>query len=98
MSKRTEAGVMRQIIRACKAAGWTVTGVDNGGGLLVRTATEAEAMDEATATGQAHVLLERDGQRGWLFFVLGNCPEEVLNDYTTNLEDAVDPYLKTLEL
>jgi hypothetical protein len=34
-----------------------------------------------------------DGSTGWLFFVLGNDPEEVLNDHTVNVSHLVDPII-----
>lgn len=40
-----------------------------------------------------HVIIPfKEGcKSGWLRFVMGNDPEEVLNDCTTNLSEFVDP-------
>lgn len=87
------AGI-KETIRALEAANHTLLAVDNGGG-LVKVSTEAEAVDEATASDSAvlHVTLP-SGKRGWVLFVLGNgCLEDLIADHTTNLSVVLDPLM-----
>jgi hypothetical protein len=60
--------------------------------------TDAKDADDATRlvceVDEAPVYCKfPDGATGWLFFVLGNDPEEVLNDHTVNLSEFVDPII-----
>jgi hypothetical protein len=56
--------------------------------------TVAEAVDLATGVDEAFVLL--DNEEAWIYFVLGNDPEEVACNYTTNLDpdlsNITDPW------
>lgn len=63
--------------------------------------THTSDVDEATAlvTGvdEAFVLMtDKEGKTGYIYFVLGNSPEEVACDYTVNLDpdlsSIVDPW------
>lgn len=100
----TERGAMQRIIRALKAVGWNVESVYDGAENIPLT-DEQEAIKEVMGVDQAHMYFRRDvvttdaagkpsteHESGWIFFVLGNEPDEVANDYTTNL----DPTVKTL--
>jgi hypothetical protein len=51
-------------------------------------------LEEVTAVDIATVYCREPGAKttkGWLYFVQGNEPGEVLNDYTTNLEEVLAP-------
>jgi hypothetical protein len=56
-----------------------------------------EAADAVCEVDEAYVYIDTpDGSEGWIFFVLGNEPEEVASNYTVNLDPAlsniVDPW------
>ena len=91
----TDRGAIEQIIRALRAAGWELDSVDDGDGELQKVATEPAAIEAIMAVDCAHLYVRRAGIVGWVFFVLGNDPEEVANDYTVTLSDAIDPLTDT---
>jgi hypothetical protein len=84
----TDRGGIQQAIRALHADGWRMSHVWDGEE-GVRVETETQAVDAIEATGEARLHLVRgsvaDGETAWVFFVLGNDPDEVICDYTTNL-------------
>lgn len=53
--------------------------------------TAEEAADIVMNLDQAHLYVTKDDKTSWAFFVLGNDPEEVICDYTVDLEDVVGP-------
>lgn len=87
---------MRQVIRALKAAGHTLDYVFDGEE-YVPVNGEQEALDAINAVDQAwlYVTLPDGVVKGWIFFVLGNEPEEVICDHTVNLSPVLDPLTKT---
>lgn len=87
--KDDRAGI-RQTIKVLLDTGHTLLYVNNGGDdEVVKTA--AEALEECMAADEAylHVQLPQGLSTGWVRFVLGNDPEEVVCDFTVNL-DVVD--------
>lgn len=86
----SDSAAIRQIIRGLRAAGWELDSVWDGEESEPVT-TETAAIEAITGLDQAHLYVKKQGVDGWVFFVLGNEPFEVANDYTTNLSDAIDP-------
>lgn len=83
-----------QIVRALDKTGWTPTYVDYGDGESVGTHGVQETVDEVMAVDDAFVIVQRGTGDGWVRFVMGNDPEEVVADYTLNLEDVIGPITK----
>lgn len=96
----TDRGGIEQVIRALRAAGWELDYVDDREEETLVT-TEPEAIAAIMAVDEAFLHLkkrEANGvvyETGYLFFVLGNDPEEVVCDYTTNLDPTVDELTRT---
>jgi hypothetical protein len=89
----SDSAGIRQTIRALLAAGHTLDYVYDGED-EVKVTIEREAIDAITAVDQAHLHVTLpNGARGWVFFVLGNDPEEVICDHTTNLSPVLDPLI-----
>ena len=88
----SDRGGVTQIIRGLRATGHTLDRVWDGGE-NVPVVNEKEALDAIFAVDEAylHVRLPDSEREGWVRFVLGNDPEEVVCDYTVNLSDAIDP-------
>ncbi len=81
----TDRGGIQQTIRTLRADGWVLSFVYDGGE-NVKVENEREAVEAIESTGMAHLHVWRaDGTPGWVFFVLGSAPDEVICDYTTNL-------------
>lgn len=85
-----KAGI-RQTIRALRAAGYALDSVNNGGDDNEPVTTEEEAIAEATASDSAALYVTRDGESSYVYFVLGNDPEEVVCNYTVDLEPVLGP-------
>lgn len=87
------AGI-RQVVRALRGAGWVLIEVFDGGDDHVPVANETEAVDTITAVDDATLIVAEGtptGPRGWVRFVMGNDPEEVVCDHTLNLSSVLDP-------
>lgn len=84
------AGI-RQTVRALRAADHTLDHVfDGGDNVPVRTETEVIDAVEAVDDAYLNVVLP-NGDTGWVRFVLGNEPDEVICDHTVNLSPVLDP-------
>lgn len=79
------------ILEGLVAKGHTLTNViDDTWNKDERTPVNSveEAVDLVTGVDEAFVLLDNDSQ--WIFFVLGNEPEEVASNYTIGLDPDLD--------
>lgn len=83
----SDVAAIRQIIRALVADGYTLHSVcDADEETLVKNETEAIAAIDAVDIARLWVWKgSNDDPIGWVLFVLGNDPEEVAADWTTNL-------------
>lgn len=84
------AGV-KQVYNVLSKAGFTIETQDCDTGERIK-GTKKEIIAEATAGDDGYFILTKDGKGvGWVFFVYGNSPEEVICDHTTNLSEWLDP-------
>ena len=92
MSKpNNDRAAIRQILSGIMDRGVVLRFVHDGED-KVNADTVAEAVDAVMAVDEATVYVTLpSGEHAWLWFVLGNDPEEVLCDNTWNLEDFVSP-------
>lgn len=86
----TDRGGIQQTIRALVADGWLLRYVYDGEE-RVKVTNEPEAIEAIMAVDDAALHVARHGEAGtyatgWVRFVMGNDPDEVVCDYTTNLE------------
>jgi len=86
----TDKAAVRQVIRALVAGGWTLDMVYDGEE-EIPTTTESQVMDAVFAVDMAHLHVHKNDLHGWVWFVLGNDPDEVVADYTINLEKVMGP-------
>jgi hypothetical protein len=77
-------------VRALRNGGWELDSVWDGEESTPVT-NETEVVKLITDLDQAHLYVKKGDETGWVFFVLGNEPYEVINDNTVNLSDAIDP-------
>lgn len=94
---RDERSAVRQTLNALKAKGWAVSGLEYSDGEVWDTSEKSiiampteELLDEIFAVDDifVHVTrVTRKYEKGWLYFVFGNSPEEVVCNSTTNVDD-----------
>ena len=84
----SDSAAIRQTIRALRAAGWELDFVRDGEEDIPVT-DENKAIKDLTAVDQSYLNVKRGEVTGYVFFVLGNDPEEVICDYTTNLDPTI---------
>lgn len=83
----TERAGVIQAIRALKANGWNLEYVDSSDIDLEYVSNEKEAIEAIESVGFATLYVTRAGNTGWVFFTMQNgAPDEVICDYTVNLE------------
>lgn len=89
--KNDEQGV-RQVYRALVGAGYKVSVVDGEGEQFDHLTTEAEAIAEAMSCDDGYFVAFQNRERvGFVWFVYGNAPEEVVCDYSLSLSHVLDP-------
>jgi len=92
----TDSAGIRQVIRALRKSGHVLYSV-NDGEEETKVSTETAAVEAIMAVDMAHlhVTLPGGNGAGWVFFVLGNAPDEVVSDYTLNLDPTIDNLIRT---
>jgi len=94
--KDDKAGV-RQTYRALKNAGYTIV-VQDGADEEFANLNETDAIAEVMSCDNGYFLVSKDGEYvGWVWFVYGNEPFEVISDHTTNLAHVLDPLTRGWE-
>lgn len=81
---KTDSAAIRATIRALKKAGYKKESMT----LVIEAIT---AVDIAWL----YVRSETDDKARWVYFVMGNDPEKVICDYTTNLEHVIGPLMES---
>ena len=102
----SDSAGIRQAIRAVRAAGWDLNCVNDGEDRTF-VQTEHDALNLITDLDDAwlHVRRPRSPEEGpfekgwgfetaWIRFVLGNSPDEVICDYTTNLDPTLSDLME----
>lgn len=92
--RHVERDVITAAIRGCLAAGYDLT-VNNGEeNVLLNSRDEAAILGALWTTDEDHLFLNLDpttwARAGWIRLIYGNDGWDVINDYTTNLEHALE--------
>lgn len=87
-----EKRVIERYVDALLAADLTLMVRDTGGDLSRPSRNKAEIVDAIKSVDEAYLCVVSEGplKASWIFFVLGNDPSEVVNDYTTDLEPLIE--------
>lgn len=101
---RIRASIERRIVRktvdALLAAGYALQTDQGGGELTPATPTRDREVifDALVETDDEHLLATKGDEqqgvkhtKGWVYFVYGNDGWDVISDYTTNLEQVLEP-------
>ena len=89
---KSDSAAIRQTVRALREAGWKLDGVWDGEESEPAT-NEDQAVELVTSLESAHLYVSKDGKGAWVYFVLGNDPEEVVAEHTLNLSYVIDRLL-----
>lgn len=89
----SDRGGIQQVIRGLRADGWSLDFVDDGEEDVPVT-NETEAIEAIMAVDMAHLFVRKGEERGHVWFVLGNDPDEVAADYTLTLSATLDPLIE----
>lgn len=92
LRQELEQRIAEAVIDRAIESGYSIS-VDDGEEVMLRCSTDKEAILKAMFTTAEDRLYISKGIRriGWVFFVYGNdSGENVVNDYTTNLEPMMD--------
>lgn len=88
-----EAGI-RQVVRALRGAGYVLDRVYDGEE-DVNVDTVTEAIEAITAVDEATLYVDHPDQpSSFVFFVLGNDPDEVVCDHGVSLSPVLDPLME----
>lgn len=85
----TDSAAIEATIHALLADGWELVAVKDGDDGNVAVTYRAQARRAITAVDMAHLYVRKGDETGWVFFVLGNDPEEVINNHTINLSEPL---------
>lgn len=95
MSKpSTDRAAITQTLKALAEAGWTAHAVDQREDEPEKVATVQQAVKLVMEVDEAFVFVRRGEETGWVFFVLGNDPDEVICNHTVGLSDVLDPLME----
>lgn len=93
----SDKAAIRQVIRALRKAGYTLTGGHDGEDFFEVAADVSEdtLIDDYLTVCDDSTLHtwkdDADPKNSHVYFVLGNDPEEVVCDYGVSLEDVIGP-------
>jgi len=94
-----EYEVAKRTILALLEAGYTVSVFDTVETTVEKSNDIVEILQAMRTTGEDYLIAyEGDENKGWVRFVYGNSGWDVINDYTTNLEDALNSVFAYAEL
>jgi hypothetical protein len=81
-----ELKIVRTLVRTLLAAGFRITVFDGGEATVKKSRSERVIMPALRTTDEDRLVAWRDDCAGWVSLVYGNCPWEVISDYSTSLE------------
>lgn len=88
---RDDRAGVKQTWKALTEAGYGIT-VQDGEREEFPDLSKAEAVETVMSCDDGYFLVSDDnGYVGWVWFVFGNSPEEVICDHTTSLSHVLDP-------
>lgn len=91
MKPSNDAEAIFLILDGLREKGVMVTEV-NDGEEVIPVSSVSDAVEAVTAVDEATVYVTKpDGSESFIFFVLGNDPEEVVCDHGVSLSEFIDP-------
>jgi hypothetical protein len=96
----SDKAAIRQVIRALRKAGYTLTGGHDGEDFFEAKPDESEdsLIANLTACDSSALHTWKDGERNsHVYFVLGNEPFEVICDHGVSLSPVLDPLTRSWE-
>lgn len=92
----TDSAAIKIALNRLNSAGWKPYAVDQREDEPVKVESVSDAVKHVMEVDEAFVLVKHreTGKGGWVFFVLGNDPEEVICNHTENLSEVLDPLME----
>ena len=94
LRQRIERRIARKIIQSALATGYAVSINDGEETTVKRSRKLAPCMRALFTTDEDRIYLHHDGNESafsWIYLVYGNDGWDVINDYTTNIENLLKP-------
>lgn len=95
---KSDKAAIRQVIRALRNAGYVITGGHDGEDrfTVAPDVSEDVLIDDYLTVCDDSTLYVRtpDGWESFIYFVLGNDPEEVVCDHGVSLSPVLDPLME----
>lgn len=92
LRQETERKIASQCINDLHNAGYALTVYDGEEETVQRSLDHNEVLGALMTTDEDYLFVHRPGELahfGWVRFIYGNDGPDVINDYTTNLEDVL---------
>lgn len=89
----TDRSGVQRTWQALTDAGYSIV-VQDGAGEEFKGLDKSSAVNEVMSCDDGYFLVFAEGESqrvGWVWFVFGNSPEEVICDYTISLEHVIEP-------
>ncbi len=90
-----ERRIAEEVITQALAAGFLISVEDGEEITLKKSRGKAKILEAMFTTDEDRLYFTKPGQKegdsGWVYFVYGNDGWDVINDYTTNLEEMMKP-------
>jgi hypothetical protein len=90
MSQKRE---VESLFDTIEELGWKVIGVDDGEG-YEKMSRKKDVVDAVMGVDEAGIKVEKHGQKGVLYVVLGNGPGELIADCSSKVEEILDAHMK----
>lgn len=92
--------IFKSVVNAALHQGYAISLNDGEETTVRRSRDPKELLDAAFSTDEDYLFLHEGDEKaryGWIHFVYGNDGTDVISDYTTNLDELLDPINKRIE-
>jgi hypothetical protein len=88
----TDKAGVKKVYKALTEAGMSIVVIDGAGEEFHNLTTEEQVISEVMSCDDGYFVAYHDGERiGFVWFVYGNSPEEVVSDYSVSLDYLLGP-------
>ncbi len=95
-----ESQIIKATVETLVHAGFQLSVFDGEVTTVFRSTDMAAIFDALRTTDEDYLFayrIDEDSHHGWVRFIYGNGDLDVISDYTTNLDEVIDPVFKMIE-